>query len=189
MTLVPCPRCRRHVLADDHACPFCGTSRWSRIAILAGALALPACGGAKPAAQPPVPAENTAAQRESSAPTPVEPSVPREATAKITGIVTNTRTQGPLVGDLVYLIGPDGEERHVATDDTGRYEFGSLVAGEYLLRVHVDAGRMSDEDVKNAGDRITVKVGETVEHDVSTYRMDPRAKMPYGAPPARSRVV
>ncbi|NVB79989.1 MAG: hypothetical protein HOV81_16455 [Kofleriaceae bacterium] len=184
MTLVPCPRCRRHVLADDHACPFCGLSRWSRIAVLAGALALPGCWREKPAAQPPAPVEHTTTTE-----APVEQSFPRVATAKITGIVTNTRTSSPLVGDLVYLVGPDGDERHVATDENGRYEFGSLVAGDYFLRVHVDAHRQQDENVKTAGDRITVKVGETVEHDVSTYRMDPRAKMPYGAPPARSRVV
>lgn len=178
MTLVPCPRCRRHVLADDHACPFCGTSRWTRIAIVAG-LALPACGGAKPAPQPPAQVENTTTP-------PVEPSVPRAATAKITGIVTNTRTSGPLVGDLVYLIGPDGDERHVATDETGRYEFGSLVAGDYEVRVHEDTRR---GNVTTPGYRITVKVGETVEHDMQTFRMDPRVKMPYGAPPARSRLV
>lgn len=179
MTLLPCPRCRRHVLVDDHACPFCGTARWSRAAILAGALALPACGGSTKPAAPPALVSNTV---EESPPPP-------GATATITGIVTNTRTNGPLVSGYVILVGPDGMQHRALTDETGRYELTGLAAGEYRLSSPPDGGRRRPEDEYAAGDRITVRPGETVEHDLATWKMDPRAKMPYGAPPARRRVV
>lgn len=179
MTLSPCPRCRRHVLVDEQRCPFCGTARWSRIAVLAGVLALPACGGTTTPAATPDPSH-------------VSNHAPRIATAKIAGVVTNTRTQGPLVNGYVRLIGPDGVEHTTGTDENGRYEFANLEAGAYVVSApptRHGADRGDREEDRLAGDTVVVKDGENVQHDLSTWQADPRLKLPYGAPPLRSRLV
>lgn len=46
-TLTPCPTCRRHVRADEAACPFCASSLKPLAALLlaGAALAGAACGG------------------------------------------------------------------------------------------------------------------------------------------------
>jgi hypothetical protein len=65
--LVPCTACHRHAFAAEPACPFCGgtlsaprpvlstTARVTRAAIMAGTMAVAACGPSKGAGPNPAP--------------------------------------------------------------------------------------------------------------------------------------
>jgi hypothetical protein len=206
MTLRPCPACRRHVAAHESACPFCGgrttvipsraiatVSKLSRAAIFAGAAA---CYTSTPdAKQPPPPPPNEVAPPADTHEVPppdtqtfAQP--PTVGTGRIRGIV---RRSGPplantVLVDLVPLDGTSGGGT-VETDRQGRFVFDKLQPGHYQLQlgghvsgrepppsIHVDVADGSDQEVV-----LQLRSPPPVDRG-------PCCK-PYGAPPARRRVV
>lgn len=168
----PCPQCKRHLKIGEIACPFCGTRRLSRAALLASvALASPAC-WTNASSTPTTTPENT-----------------QTTTTAATGVVTGIVTAGPgepLADYTVTLLGPDGGERTAASDSKGRYTFTDLPPGTYKLLVPSNNRRRPNDERA-----VIVKSGETVQQDFATANrdLDQRLKMPYGAPPAPRRVV
>jgi hypothetical protein len=193
--LRPCPACRRHC-RDDAACPFCGaslapaqartaiaSSRLSRAAIFAGAaFVAPACSPSSHPASPPSTPSNSASES-------------RTATGRLSGTVTNTRTRLPAEGELIWIRAAPTEhppthpfERSTTTAADGTYTFDDLPPGEYVV-VFPSMRRRNDDD-NDRGTRVTIKRGEAAVLDRSIVVYDPSdAKMPYGAPPVRRRIV
>jgi hypothetical protein len=101
---------------------------------------------------------------------------------------------GPAAGVTVMLAGPDNLRREAATDDQGEYVFAGLLAGEYVLTFR---GYSNHPRMAPPIQRSVVRLGDanpTVRLDIAmtvrAYRHNPNnVPMPYGAPPARRRVV
>jgi hypothetical protein len=182
--LRPCPACRRHC-RDDAACPFCGaalptvtsrpapasTGRLSRAAIFAGAaLVAPACG----------PSTHPASTTSNSAPDT------RAGTGRLTGTLTNARTRLPAPDEGIG-IRRGSFERTTTTAADGTYSFDDLPVGEYEI-VFPGLHRRDDDDDRRT--QVTIKRGEVTVVDRAIVPYDPNAaKMPYGAPPVRRRIV
>jgi hypothetical protein len=194
--LVPCPTCRRHCRGDA-PCPFCGAAlpptaarspgaasgRLSRAAIFAGAaFVAPACGSAS---SHPASAESTPSNTVTDS---------RGSTGRLSGTVTNMRTRLPAPGEAIWIRTAPSEhpskhpfERSVTTNDDGTYVFDDLPPGEYVVVFPTMRRRDDDND---RGTRVTIKRGEAAVLDRAIVVYDPSdAKMPYGAPPVRRRVV
>jgi hypothetical protein len=119
---------------------------------------------------------------------------PSPGTGTIEGTVTDTNTSGPAAYAQVQLF--DNTGRVVGTTQTqsdGRYRFVSLPPGSY--RVHVMARpnhpRMGPAIVEVM---VALSADQTVQADaaiaVPVYHYNPtQTPMPYGAPPARRRIV
>lgn len=190
MALTPCPECRRHVAADDLRCPFCEvgdaggvpraikmiSGRWSRAAVFAGsALVAPACGPA------------------TTAPTEVKsPPLPEERAAvtgsgRISGKVTGDRTGAPITGAIHFF--DAANKPYTATPDgNGDYVL-EVPPGTYTTHVPSRSHRRGPPMPPTVITTL-VKAGETATVNLTFPEYDPnRAKMPYGAPPARRRVV
>jgi hypothetical protein len=194
--LVPCPTSRRHCRRDA-PCPFCGAAlpqiaarspgaasgRLSRAAIFAGAaFVAPACGSASSHPGPSSTPSNTATDS-------------RASSGRLSGTVTNMRTRLPAPGEAIWIRSAPSEhppkhpfERSTMTADDGTYTFDDLPPGEYVV-VFPSMRRRNDDD-DDRGTRVTIKRGEAAVLDQAIVVYDPSdAKMPYGAPPVRRRVV
>jgi hypothetical protein len=164
------------VIATDLACPFCGTATFVRALAFAGLLAAPACwSNASTTSQP------------SSPPTPHE--APAASTGKIEGYARTGDGQ-PKAGEVITLEQPSGEAITATTDANGYYVFADLAPGTYRLS-HADMGNRRRQV---GGIELEVGAGDVRKQDFSVLsdqqRLDrSRLKMPYGAPPRRSRVV
>jgi hypothetical protein len=210
--LAPCPACRRHV-ADESACPFCGTpltitptirptlpGRFSRAAVFAGATLVGCSSGSssnEPAPPPPAP---PVARSDAPPPPPPLPDAPTRARVVGRKLTFSGR---PLKNSEVALVDPDaatgaGEgsaaappvlgsagsastpgRRVALTDSEGNFAFEDIEPGDYLLEspgaqhaIHLETGT-------NHVDFVMPKPPE-VHHPIN---------MPYGAPPARYRIV
>jgi hypothetical protein len=186
MVLTPCPGCRRHVATDDLRCPFCGVAhaggvpraikmisgRWSRAAVFAGgALVAPACGPATTEVKAPSPTEGAAVTRP----------------GRIVGKVTGDRTGAPITGAIqffdaankAYTVTPDGNGDYVLEVPPGTYR-----------TYKPPPPRRRATPTPPTEITAVVKAGETATVNLTFPEYDPhRAKMPYGAPPARRRIV
>jgi len=200
LDLHPCPSCHRHVVVDATACPFCAAAlepaeppevpigAFSRAAVFAGlALASPACwtGGNQPA--------TTSTQTtQTSTQTGTDPGAPEGnkpdvTTARVEGVVTNSRTGQALVSYAVIIrpAKPGGPQARTATDANGHYAFAKLPAGDYQLQFGDPMPRRPPTVVA-----VTLHVGELKRHDQAVFIPEPsNVPMPYGAPPARERIV
>lgn len=201
MTLRACATCRRH-FADEPACPFCGaaaparvpralpTARLSRAAAFAGA-ALAGCWTSNP---PPPSAPQSVTQTTQTAETQTQQQTfadppPRVANSRIEGVVTDDATGIPRVNVIVSLArrqqqGAQGPAT-VRTDVNGRYVFEKLEAGDYVVTFRQPHPRAVPTQV-------TVKLGtddtQTANATVAGF-IPSNIPTPYGAPPARTRVV
>jgi len=212
-----CSQCRRHFAAEP-ACPFCGAparaplpprvlpaGRRSRAAVFAGGL-LAGCYTSNP---PPRygdgPAPPTAAQPQPPPPSPppvdehatgsqqlADPAAalpPPVATGTIEGLVTEVGSSAPLanvtvrVRAVAHRQGMPPAMRATQTDGNGRYSFARLPAGDYVLTI--GTGRYQTIER-----RVTLQPNKVETVDAATDRYVPtNMPMPYGAPPARTRVV
>lgn len=206
MQLHPCAGCRRHV--RDATCPFCGAAqptlmtklvhasgRLSRAAVFAGAAACytnantprqqqqlppPPPPDGEQFAQPP-PDDHQQHVTDETVPDKAVP-----ATGSIEGQILESGR--PVVGVMVQLQSRDGGQAQARTDGQGRYVFTHLRPGSYLLtNMATHNPRMAPEERP-----VEVRADAVVRADfeVQPYVPDrgPCCK-PYGAPPARRRVV
>jgi hypothetical protein len=145
--------------------------RGSRAAVLATAVLASGCGSKPPPTQTLV---------ETPAPLPKPPS------DTIRLLVLDANYNRPLVGFQIRLEGPSGdaEERHVRSDGNGYVVFDKLPPGTY--RFFREDQQFSDEPLVTL-----VLDGTEGKHvDVSiTGHVDSTCCPPYGAPPARRRLV
>jgi hypothetical protein len=202
----PCPACSRHV--RETSCPFCGAAvPPAARSIFAGPAtraavfsALAGCwtGNAPEPQQPdeqatehpadhPVEHKQTAHHEHHTPP-------PQPGTGTIEGKVTDTNSGGPAAYAQVTLL--DSTGRPIASTQTqgdGRYRFVSLPPGSYHVRVMPRpmnprvGGTMVEVLVAVSTDQVATA---DVQVAVPVYRYNPnQTPMPYGAPPARRRLV
>jgi len=182
MTLQPCPQCSRHIRANETVCPFCAATispaapaptiygRWSRAAVFAG---LAGCYTSNPPPQnPPPPDQQQFAQ-------------PPATAGAISGVVTDGST--PLANVPIFVDG-QGVQISRTTDANGRYEIGPLRPGGYRVTFGYSnhprrPAPFRQVEVRDASVRIDMVIAPQAPYDPS---MDAK---PYGAPPARRRVV
>jgi hypothetical protein len=209
MDLHPCASCRRHIDRRDPICPFCRASvataagrsplgavaRLSRAAIFAGAAA---CGSAPahhaPPPPPPPPPDPVLVQQFATAPPPAE------GMASLRGFVT--RDGQPLAGVRVHATRDDGTTADALTGPHGEYAFVDVAPGrmslkldDYVYDPYRGSRRPTDGPPVMPEEVVTLDPGENERHDVAFSPpplpppdTGPCCK-PYGAPPARRRVV
>ncbi len=197
MSFAPCPSCQRHVSGADAACPFCGArtsvvsrigssyaARLTRAAVFAGAAA---CGGAANQTTPPRPA-------------PVEypftlPPAPAQGRASLSGVVREDGHRRASVD--VVLHADTGEEKRVRTNDRGEFQFLDLPPGNYSLVSdpgYTYSGRQGGP-VMQPQEGVQLLPDANERRDLSIVAPPPYVPdtgpccKPYGAPPARRRVV
>jgi rRNA maturation endonuclease Nob1 len=170
--LVVCERCKRHFSADEDHCPFCKhQSAFVRIgaaALAAGAL-LGACDAGK----------------DKNAGTTVE----NRAYATLHGVVKDKQDGTVLAGTQVHLnsIEQEPNRQHyksVPTDAKGRYSIDLLEPGKYTIAAFYNGGAVRG----NTQLELTLAAGEDRALDITIERQMDVAP-PYGAPPARRRIV
>ena len=208
MNLQPCTSCRRHVEVGVSACPFCGgaehvsrsglratVGRMSRAAVFASAAA---CATSTPPARhappPPPPPDPVVVQKFSTAPPPAV------GKGSVRGFVT--RDGFPLAGVVVYAQSDAGLSAQATTGTKGEFELVDLDPGRWRLHLSAEvydpyAGSRRPQEGPPMQPDIVVDLvaGQNERRDLATasppvYEPDrgPCCK-PYGAPPARRRVV
>jgi len=196
-------QCRRHF--GEATCPFCGgepsivpnvaraTGRLSRAAVFAGALVMPGCKSDSPpadkVAQVPVPAATDAAPIappiDAAAVDAAEP--PADAVPAAPGVITGKAIfmEEGFARLVVTLRGPDGTTTKTKTDASGRYTFNDVAPGEYTVEW---LNGPPPRPLKKK--RATVTAGGTIKINLGVdYDPFHPLPMPYGAPPARMRLV
>ncbi|HEU0032026.1 MAG TPA: carboxypeptidase regulatory-like domain-containing protein [Kofleriaceae bacterium] len=205
-----CPSCHRHVAITERACPFCAASlapvapramprqRLNRLAVFTSAtLASSACWTSSttvPQQTPPPPPNGSDEVHE--VPTFSDPppgpsdagaaAVQPTGTAVIRGVLIGSRSRQPMPGVIVSVFEPPSARQNATTDATGTFTFTKLPAGDY----RIVAG--SEHPRRGFAAQAIVKLGngETKQITMTYAEPDPNAlPMPYGAPPARGRVV
>lgn len=197
MNLQPCSSCRRHVADREHACPFCGAplttapapsapKRLTRAAIFASTvLAVPACWSSSAPKQTPI--DNTSAGSGSGQAADDVPS-PKAGTGTIIITVVDSNTGNAVPGRWVRLVGGQSPaNQQVATDADGNATFANVPPGTYQAQSH-------DGNPRHSPSSLTVRVEpdevsqQTMTVSIPTYNSH-NVPMPYGAPPARRRIV
>jgi hypothetical protein len=188
--MTPCTSCRRHVALEETACPFCGAAvtasaprpiravgKLTRSAVFAGASLASGCWVDK--APPPT--------------TPQPPVHHTQSTASvgsIRGVVTDRATGRPV--DQVWIQitpNPYNAEDHdrnkdSTTDANGRYSI-DLPPGDYRVAV-----QSADRREARPEHLVTLQAGDSLSVDFQIpVAPTPPMPMPYGAPPARRRIV
>lgn len=197
MTLRACSSCRRH-FAKEPVCPFCGaaapthvprepsTARLSRAAAFAGA-ALAGCWSNSPEPQSPTQTTHTeetqTTQQKFAEPPPVV------ATSRIEGVVTDGATGTPRANSIVRLVrrapGESPATMVASTDANGRYVFEKLAAGDYIVTFQLQTPRAAPIQVL-----VKLGIGDTQTANGTVAGFVPsNIPTPYGAPPARTRIV
>lgn len=193
MSLRPCPACRRHAAVAAVHCVFCAAplpaaaarppvprGRLSPAAVFGAALASSACWSSASPAPP------------SGDPARATGDVPAAEGGAIEGTVTSA-TEGAFAGWQVTLTGPDGQTRQLRSDDLGRFRFEGLAPGRYTVRwdATLPRGRRPVAALQ-ADQQVDVADGATARVELMVAVPAPQlspSPMPYGAPPARHRVV
>jgi hypothetical protein len=177
--LVACPACRRHVASRDVVCRFCtspivpaprrirGTT--SRATIFAAAVLGSGCWtGSKTEPQP-----------------PLRDRADRLPAGSIRGVVRDNDTHKPLAGYAVGVMLPDGKQISTRTNARGEYSLDDLPAGRYEVQYWP-----ANQARPRFGVSVTLdgSVGQLV--DLPVYKViETLPATPYGAPPARRRIV
>lgn len=183
MVLQPCGECGRHVDVNAIICPFCKAAcspreprafragRLARAAVFAGA-SLAACdqGGGKQA-------EHSEVKAPTSAP-------------RVHGVVTDQKG-APLVGVQVTLQSHMTPKTYsLITDHRGRYSFDEIEAGSYLAGFTYSSYTADRQVNGNDTKQLVVQDTSDILLDIRLTTQDMAQQgMPYGAPPARRRVV
>jgi hypothetical protein len=195
MSFAPCPACRRHVARTEPACPFCGAAitvvarvpsyagRLTRAAIFAGAAACSQTPPPQPSRPPPV--EHPFAL----------PPAPADGRASLSGVV---RLDGYReAGIAIEAQREDGTTVETYTNAKGEFQFLDLAPGAYRIvpKPGYTNPRPQDGPVMQMAVEVQLAPNANERRDLSLvgpmpYTPDtgPCCK-PYGAPPARRRVV
>jgi hypothetical protein len=147
----------------------------SRAAVFAGAaLASPACWNTATPTTVPNQHEVVPVARASIAGTVVG----RSSGAPLR--LVRVKLTGPLRPDQAWLSQPT---RETQTDASGHFSFPDLAAGDYVISTAIP-------NLRGTEDRATLAEGGHASVTVMVYEGDPaNMAAPYGAPPARRRVV
>lgn len=177
--LRPCSSCRRHVAIDARTCPFCAAElapaadrpwivgRLSRAAAFAGITLATACW------------RDTAPE--------VQTPVVKQVGGSITGRVSEARRGQPIAGVTVHAVpraAPTGPGFTAITDERGHYKLENLPSGSYEVTYYY----LELQTTRH----VEVREGVAEQVDERVNIQEPRhheVDMPYGAPPARRRVV
>jgi 5-hydroxyisourate hydrolase-like protein (transthyretin family) len=203
--LQPCPSCNRHV-ADEAACPFCGAAlpasasppatlpgRFSRAAVFAGAT-LAGCwtGGDEPRTTPIEHHDHDASKQTDKH----DKHDKREAEvtgehrpSRIEGTLTDTVSGQPAASIEIHLVNTATRaERTAFTTSDGRYTFDNVEPGSYTLTWGTNNPRQNRSVMHTTvteGARITLNLTIAFPRQNNNSNIP----MPYGAPPARYRIV
>lgn len=191
-TLTPCPSCARHV--RERSCPFCGAdvpapaARPRFVGPVTRAAVFSAVTGAAVAGcwTGPVSESANTTTTETGTGTKTDPPA---STGAIDGTVTDQSTGQVVAGAQVTLDGT-----HVTTTDgTGHYKFAGVVAGTHQVNVSTTHGHRGQGGGASASATVVVHAGlarADVQLDLGAPTFDPNSiPKPYGAPPARRRLV
>lgn len=197
MQLHPCARCRRHVEITAEACPFCSAAltpaqpvvrfvggRLSRAAVFASATLVSANGCWTSSTS------STSSTRTSATQTTVENQSPASGPGTISGHVHNGHTREVITNFQVTVISADGKRLTSQSDSEGAFAFSGLAPGVYTVEWMQPSAnrRLAPEEPKRQ--TVRVAAGQTAIADIEIdYPVPSNAKMPYGAPPMRGRVV
>jgi hypothetical protein len=190
MLLRLCARCRRHVDVSEVECPFCDVTlaasspsrplvtagRLGRAAVFAGAtLASTACW--TDAKTPTTPIDHKQSDAKPTTPPP----------GTIRGVIRNAETGEALAGMSLMIRLSDDNTIYATSNDKGEYEFNKLPPGKYLVEYELGNPRERPHGVSvTLGEDTGVTANVTVLFPAPDR--GPCCK-PYGAPPARRRVV
>lgn len=199
MQLQVCGECRRHVVANEIACPFCGAAiergtptraRLGKVTRAAVFASLSACWSSSPAPTTPT-GGGTVSNRGAGSGSQTDDitiPTPQPGMASIGGICLDSATGQPLAGVNVEIIpGVGADKRGTKSDSRGRYAVDNLPPGDWNVRFWGprDAQRMAPPS-----QFVTLEAGDTRRIDGNVDNRDwSNVPMPYGAPPARRRVV
>ncbi|HUS30591.1 MAG TPA: carboxypeptidase-like regulatory domain-containing protein [Kofleriaceae bacterium] len=205
MQLVACTKCNRHIRITATHCPFCSAphtriarslldagGRLSRAAVFAGAAACYTSSPQQVQGPPPPPPPDDTVQQ---APPPDDstfsqpPPGDRQpySLGRIEGTVS-ARGPGLNIGGIRVFVHGQNLNQDTTTDEGGRFRFEKLPPGTYTIELE------GNGNPRSAPPRQVVTViadgAATVTLVYSPYVPDrgPCCK-PYGAPPARRRVV
>ncbi|HTL33981.1 MAG TPA: carboxypeptidase regulatory-like domain-containing protein [Kofleriaceae bacterium] len=206
MQLVACSGCNRHIRVSATRCPFCGDAasrtvsrlidlggKLSRAAVFAGAAA---CYTSSPSTThvtnpPPPPPDDTPVETTSTAtfaqPPPGD-GQPAQGTGSIEGVARNGDTGAAIPNTGVTVLTKAGPLR-VTTDAHGKFAIKDLPPGGYQLQFESYNGNPRQAPPSAYAE---VKPGEVAHVVLQTYPYVPDRGpccKPYGAPPARRRVV
>jgi Carboxypeptidase regulatory-like domain len=199
-TLVPCSQCHRHVRVTEDGCPFCRAPRSSALVGAIMGLAV-GCGTPAPRTQMvrelPIQAPDAGAPDAppDAAPVVVDaavdapPAPPAQGKGKISGRVFSKVGANTVYYDVgLQLISSDRTViRYAGTNSAqqGAYELQDLPPGTYKLHI--------SDNTQDADAELDVVVGrdQSVKLDIDLARIAMRLRpaKPYGAPPARRRLV
>jgi hypothetical protein len=200
MQLEPCSQCRRHVERAAVRCPFCAApqaaaaarrlashaGRMSRAAVFAGAAA---CGSSAPPPHgPPPPPDPVVVQQLADEPTPVA------GKARIRGFLTVDGRA--LAGIAVHATHEDDTRHQTTTGPQGEYSFIDIEPGVWTLTVDYELPPDRPQDPVGPVRRyVDLARGADQRFDIELSSAPPQLRdvapccKPYGAPPARRRVV
>lgn len=192
MQLHVCVQCRRHVDVNERTCPFCRAelaipaprvalpvARLSRATVFAGAALAGACWTSS-APRTTTVEDKTHERVEEPTPKPVAPGT-------IRGVLRDLTTRAVLANTPVTLHTDDGMQRRSVTDDRGEYVFTDLPPGTYIIAYDPMHPRQSPTLIQVT---LADGVGQRADLEVYVPSSDPGpCCKPYGAPPARRRVV
>lgn len=210
--LAPCAACGRHVRTTEMSCPFCRRSPVFVAAVMSLAVG---CGTPTQPVAPPreLPPQAADAARVPDAPAdaPSPDAPPPDATVvvdaapplppdaavpqvkhkgKIVGRVFRADPDGPAYHDIsLYLVSvaDPSVNRYATTGPSvkGRYEITDVPPGTYKL--HIADNTRDGDGVMD----VVIKKDQTLKLDVNLNQIALRRRppKPYGAPPARRRVV
>lgn len=126
-------------------------------------------------------------QQQQFAQPPDDAAPPATGTGSIEGILYAPNKQ-PIVGSWIVLHTPDGGVTRMQTDAQGHYRFADLPVGNYSVEMPWN-GNPHAAPPRNF---VQVTAGQTATVDLTVYVPPPDRGpccKPYGAPPARRRVV
>ena len=207
MELVPCVACRRHASVEEAACPFCGgalavprprpvlAGRVTRATIFSASLAgcYVAPDPQRPPPPPPPPDETTHHhQPPPPPPDEVTYAKPPAGTGGVRGRILDANGQPARVS--VTLTQNGRHVKSVRTDPNGDYALDDVADGTYELEVPRNEAHLRPPIRQGPHRRAVTIAGQVVTVDL---RLDPMVAperdnhccKPYGAPPARRRVV
>lgn len=162
--------------------------RMSRAAVFAG---VAACYTSTPAAKetpppPPPPPNDTVVVEQQQFAQPPDPSAD---TGSIDGIVVDALSNSPHPHAVVWLQVPGGTQLQARADATGRFHFDKLAPGNYVIWTNQPGGNPRMQPPRQT---VTVTAGQSANATISVHPYVPDRGpccKPYGAPPARRRVV
>jgi hypothetical protein len=188
------------VIATSDRCPFCDApasgifgrlvdrgGRMSRAAVFAG---LAACYTSSPAPKettppPPPPPDDTVQTQQDFA----KPPDGATDTGSIEGSVVDAFSNQPIGNSVVWLQTPDGAQQQARADASGRFRFDKLAPGNYVLWSNAPGGNPRQGPQRHT---VTVTASQSANATIAVQPYVPDRGpccKPYGAPPARRRVV